>query len=140
MVLWTRSLSRTLWLAVDKPAFGLIHYTCTYNNTQTFRSIQLAFATAFVPFTAYFGGILAEVRAHPQPSIRLLNPDDDFPVSPTHPPTHIPQKHTDLPRGVLALRPAAVHGVELRHLAALRHARPHGTCPSPFSLVGWESR
>lgn len=24
--------------------------------------MQLAFATAFVPFTAYFGGILAEVR------------------------------------------------------------------------------
>lgn len=27
--------------------------------------MQLAFATAFVPFTAYFGGILAEVRVLP---------------------------------------------------------------------------
>lgn len=38
------------------------HIAHAWPHFQTFRSIQVAFATAFVPFTAYFGGILAEVR------------------------------------------------------------------------------
>ncbi len=33
----------------------------TLFNTQTFRAIQLGFATAFVPFVAYFGAMAAEM-------------------------------------------------------------------------------